>query len=173
MAYGNLIMLVMMRPLFIGLLLCASVGSAAAQTNIRQVDFKNFSYPWTHSFMCPSKLVWLDMSNEQRVRLVNGRRKRDTGNGMTFTGLTLEQVEFAHMTGDDQTDAIVVLRYVITPTSTHLRLNNRNCWRVFIPVSVTSWFTSKRGSWLSSFLTGEKHWRLLLVRVHSYTIPMA
>jgi hypothetical protein len=111
MADGNHTMLITMRPLLTGLLLYASIGFAAAQTNIRQVDFKNFSYPWTHSFRWPSKLVWLDMSKEKHVWLVNGRRLHDSGNGITFSGLTLEEVQFADVTGDGQTDAVVVLRY--------------------------------------------------------------
>jgi hypothetical protein len=99
-----------MRRLFIGLLLYLFVAFAAAQTDIRQVDFKNFSYPWFHSFV-PSKLVWLDMSKEKHVPLVNGRRVHDSGNGMTYEGLTFERVQFADVTGDGQTDAVVVLRY--------------------------------------------------------------
>jgi len=111
MANSNHTMLIIMRPLVTGLLLYAFIGFADAQTNIRQFDFKNFSYPWTHSFMWPSKLVWLDMSKGRHVRLVNGRWQRDAGNGITFTGLTLEEVQFADVTGDGQTDVIVILRY--------------------------------------------------------------
>jgi hypothetical protein len=95
------------RLFIIGLLLHAPIGFAGAQTTIRQVDFKNFSYPWTHSFAWPSRLDWLDMSKEKHVRLVSGRWQRDTGNGITFNGLTLEEVQFADVTGDGQTDAIV------------------------------------------------------------------
>lgn len=98
-----------MRPLVIRVLLCASVGFATAQTDIRQVDFKNFSYP---SYIAlPERPGWIDMSHERLVRLTNGRHLVDSGNGVTLEGLTLEEVQFADVTGDGQTDAVVVLRY--------------------------------------------------------------
>lgn len=82
---------------------------STAQADIRQVDFKNFSYPWSGSLR--SEPGWLDMSRERLVRLTNGRRLRDSGNGMTLEGLTLEEVQYADVTGDGQTGAVVVLRY--------------------------------------------------------------
>ena len=45
MSNADRTMLIVMRSLFIGLLLYASMDFTAAQTNIRQVDFKNFTYP--------------------------------------------------------------------------------------------------------------------------------
>ena len=51
------------------------------------------------------------MSHEELTRLTNGSNLSDSGNGMTKEGLTLEEVQFADVIGDGQTDAIVVLRY--------------------------------------------------------------
>jgi hypothetical protein len=86
-----------------------SAHPSAAQADIRQVDFKNFSYPWSDASL--GEPGWLDISHERPVRLTNGRRMRDSGNGMTLEGLTLEEVQYADVTGDGQTDAVVVLRY--------------------------------------------------------------
>lgn len=86
-----------------------SARPSAAQADIRQVDFKNFSYPWSDASL--GEPGWFDISHERLVRLTNGRRMRDSGNGMTLEGLTLEEVQYADVTGDGQTDAVVVLRY--------------------------------------------------------------
>ena len=69
--------LTIMRRLFIGLLLYASIGFTAAQTNIRQVDFKNFTYPLSGTLLGHDRLQWLDMptrahSNRKPIHLVNG-----------------------------------------------------------------------------------------------------
>jgi hypothetical protein len=106
-------MATVMRPLFFGLLLCALTGFATAQTNIRQIDFKNFSYPWRHSSEWPNHLAWLDKAEKQHVQLVNGRWRanEEEGRAGLFSGLTLEGVQCADVTGDGQVDAVVVLRF--------------------------------------------------------------
>ena len=106
-------MLLSMRQAFLLLLLFASIATAAAQPSIRQVDFKNFTYPWSHYSGWPHQLEWLDISHSGQIQLANGKW-RDTeegGNDRPFSGLTLEAVQFADVTGDDRTDAIVVLRF--------------------------------------------------------------
>lgn len=103
------IMLIAMRHFILGLFLCASVGCAGAQPDIQHVDFKNFSYPFYDSMS--DEPGWIDMSHEEHTRLKNGKNLSDSGNGMTMEGLTLEEVQFADVTGDGQTGAIVVLRY--------------------------------------------------------------
>jgi hypothetical protein len=105
-----------MRSLLAGLLTCVFFGFAAAQPNIRQVDFKNFTYPWSRSSGWPHQLQWLDTSEHERVQLVNGRwhdteDADDSGKSGPFSGLTYEDVQFADVTGDGQTDAVVVLRF--------------------------------------------------------------
>jgi hypothetical protein len=100
-----------------GLLLAIAFSAAAflhanpssAQADIRQVDFKNFSYPWSDASL--GEPGWLDISHERSVRLANGRRLHDSGNGVTLEGLTLEEVQFSDVTSDGQTNAVVVLRY--------------------------------------------------------------
>lgn len=100
-----------MRNIFIGALLFASVGLAVAQSKVQKVDFKNFSYPWTAYSGWPHQLEWRDSSEQGHVQLVNGRWAEGEEPNGRFSGLTLECVQFANITGDGQTDAIVTLRY--------------------------------------------------------------
>lgn len=107
-------MLIIMRGLSFGLLLFGSISFSAAQTTVRQIDFKNFTYPWSRPSGWPSRLVWLDPSEQGHVHLVRGRWRLDTGDGESdrpFSGLTLEAVQFADVTGDGQTNALVVLQF--------------------------------------------------------------
>jgi hypothetical protein len=97
-----------MRRFFIGLLLCASIGWAGEQS---KVDFKNFSYPWRYHSGWPARLQWLDSSEQHRVQLVNGRWTEEQEANGPFSGLTLEEVQLADVTGDGQAEAIVILRY--------------------------------------------------------------
>jgi hypothetical protein len=99
-----------MRSLIFGVMILASSGFLHAQKTIRQVDFKNFSYPLSSHMLSHARLQWLDMSpggsiKGQSVRLVNG--KDTTG----LPGFTLQYVEYADVTGDGKEDAIAVLRY--------------------------------------------------------------
>jgi hypothetical protein len=107
-------MLIAMRDFSLGLMLFASTSLCTAQTNLRQVDFKNFTYPWSPPSGWPSRLVWLDPAKQGHVHLVRGRWRLDTevgASGTPFSGLTLEEVRFADVTGDGQTEAVAVLRF--------------------------------------------------------------
>jgi predicted dehydrogenase len=96
------------------MLIFVTFGVAAVRTSIRQVDFKNFSYPWSGPSGWPDHLEWQRGSERQDVQLVKGRWRLDRGRGKDdprFSGLTLETVEFADVTDDGKEDAIVVLRF--------------------------------------------------------------
>jgi len=104
--------------LFIGWLTVTAafflLGLAAAQNTNRQVDFKNFSYPWPNPSGWPHRLEWLDVSERAHVQLVDGRWRlqlEDAPPIYPFSGLTLESVEFADVTGTGRSDAIVTLRF--------------------------------------------------------------
>lgn len=60
---------------------------------------------------------------KERIRLVNGkwddREDGDWADRASFSGLTLEGVQFAHLSGSDSEDAIVVLRYDSGGTQYH------------------------------------------------------
>jgi hypothetical protein len=98
----------------LGVLVFATFGLAAARTSIRQLDFKNFSYPWSGPPGWRDRLEWQDGSDRKNVRLVNGRWRLDTEGGeeaAMFSGLMLEAVEFADVTDSGKEDAVVVLRF--------------------------------------------------------------
>ncbi len=99
-----------MRSLIFGVMILASSLLVHAQKTIRQVDFKNFSYPLSSHMLSHARLQWLDTSSGgpikgQSVRLVNGRDAAGP------PGFILQSVEYADVTGDGKEDAIVVLRY--------------------------------------------------------------
>jgi hypothetical protein len=94
-----------MRTLVLGVLLLVSSGLADAQKSIRQVDFKNFTYPLSGPTLGHDRLRWLDMSTKRHIRLVSGQ---DTTGS---PGFTLESVLIADVTGEGQEQAVVVLHY--------------------------------------------------------------
>ena len=91
-----------MRALAIAMAFVMSAGFAHSQKSIRQVDFKNFSYPHTGPLLGHDHLQWLDLSAKRQIRL---RRGTDSA------GFTLASVKFADVTGDVKEEAIVVLHY--------------------------------------------------------------
>jgi hypothetical protein len=101
-----------MRSLILGVLILASVP-LHAQKSIRQVDFKNFSYPLSSHLLGHARLQWLDTSQGgpikgPPIRLVNGVAGKEAAGS---TGFTLQSVEYADVTGEGKDDAIVALRY--------------------------------------------------------------
>lgn len=98
---------------------CAiSLSVSAADQILRQLDFKNFEFPWSGPPNWSDRLEWLNDSESDRVRLVNGRWKyigRDSeaagDSRLPFAGLTLETVQFGDVTADGREEAIVVLRF--------------------------------------------------------------
>jgi hypothetical protein len=91
-----------------------AISLAAGPKTIRQVDFKNFSYPWRDPPDWPDHLTWQNMSERDHVQLTKGLCTLDTEaekEGRPFSGLTFEEAQYADVTGDGQIDAIVLLRY--------------------------------------------------------------
>jgi len=112
-----------MRCLVLGVLILIASELADAQKSIRQVDFKNFTYPFSGTLLGHDRLQWLDMpreahSNRKPIHLVNGddltKLSSSLIGGHEYTqweGFTLQSVNFADVTGDGKDDAIVVLKY--------------------------------------------------------------
>jgi hypothetical protein len=105
--------LMAMRSLIFGVMLLAASVFVHAQKTIRQVDFKNFSYPLSSHLLVHASLQWLDTSSGgtikgQSIRLVNGVTAKDTA---ASPGFTLQSVAYADVTGDGKEDAVVVVRY--------------------------------------------------------------
>ncbi|HUZ94548.1 MAG TPA: hypothetical protein VMU57_06505 [Edaphobacter sp.] len=103
---------------------------AGAQKNIRQVDFRNFTYPLSGHLLGHSGLQWLNIPTHAGVKrepihLVNGSDLTKTSsfvmNGKEYAqyeGFTLESVKFEDLTGDGKDEAVVVLRYQTGGTQT-------------------------------------------------------
>jgi hypothetical protein len=119
-----------MRTLVLGVLIFGFSGLAYAQTSIRQVDFKNFTYPLSGPLLGHRELKWLGdpkdgYSSKKPIHLVNGDDlEKASGFVMggreysQFSGFTLQTVEYADVTGDGQENAIVVLHYRTGGTQT-------------------------------------------------------
>ena len=105
------------------LALAFSCSVLAAQPNIRQVDFKNFTYPLSGHLLGHSSLEWLDTPTNPAIKrktihLVNGSQLEKVSSVVVdgkeygqFEGFTFESVSYADLTGDRNEEAIIVLMY--------------------------------------------------------------
>lgn len=110
-----------MRRIAFGLAILFSAGAATAQKSIRQVDFKNFTYPLSGTLLGHDRLHWLDVPSANHtggthIHLVNGNELTKSSSAMgreysKYEGFTLQSVQFADLTGDGKEEAIVVLLY--------------------------------------------------------------
>lgn len=108
--------------LFTVIQFCLVGWSQSPSTDIRAVDFRNFSYPWVHPNGWPDHLQWMSLRLEEHVQLLDGvwdeRGDSDRAAGAQFSGLTLEGVQYARLQGSGE-NAIVVLRYDSGGTQNH------------------------------------------------------
>jgi hypothetical protein len=112
-----------MRLLVFGVLMCICATFASAQSSIRLIDFKNFTYPLSGPLLGHSAMSWLgDPANRHSkrnpIRLINGEDlTKDSSflsNGkeyVQYSGVTLQSISYADLTGDGKEEAIVVLLY--------------------------------------------------------------
>jgi hypothetical protein len=94
-----------MRVFCLAMWIVAASLPIAAQQSIRQVDFKNFTYPVSHHLVGHHALQWLDPTDGESAVLVGGEDSSDS------PGFNLQSVTYADLTGEGKEDAIVVLRY--------------------------------------------------------------
>ncbi len=101
--------------------LCEIGWSQTAVVGIRSVDFKNFSYPWINPSGWPDHLQWMSLRLKKHVRLINGKwdERDESEKGTAFSGLTLEGVQYAKLSGENGEDAIIILRYDSGGTQYH------------------------------------------------------
>jgi hypothetical protein len=92
-----------MRALLLGVLILTSSGWTYAQVSIRQVDFKNFTYPLSGPTLTHNQLKWPDPSKPGRLKLIDGRHIAEA------LDFTLKSVKFADVAGYGKDDAIVVI----------------------------------------------------------------
>lgn len=101
----------------------ATAMAQPGQADIRGIDFKNFDYPWVHPSGWPNHLQWMSLHLKQHVRLTNGRWDErgevEKHDGEIFSGLTLEEVQYAHLSSAVTDDAVDVLRYDSGGTQNH------------------------------------------------------
>jgi hypothetical protein len=100
--------------------LCAPL---LAQQNIRQVDFKNFTYPLSGHLLGHSSLEWLDTpahpaTKRKTFHLVDGSELTKISSVVVdgkeygqYEGFTFQSVSYADLTGYGNEEAIVVLKY--------------------------------------------------------------
>jgi uncharacterized protein YecT (DUF1311 family) len=96
------------------LLLCCAFGAAAGPPSIRDVDWKNFSYPLVEAGGAPEEVRWMPPGRNESVSLVNGRYvvPDDCADNLRFCPLiTFDSVEYGVLAGIKSTVAIVVLTY--------------------------------------------------------------
>jgi hypothetical protein len=112
----------------LALMLCSSV--LVAQQNVRQVDFKNFTYPLSGHLLGHDSLEWLDSPahsaiNRKTIHLVDGSQLTKTSSVMVngkeygqYEGFTFESVSYGDAMGDGKEEANVVLMYQTGGTQT-------------------------------------------------------
>lgn len=93
-----------MKALISGLVFFAILGAAGKPRNIREVDFKNFTYPipMTGSNSGHDRLVWQSTYTVRHVKLVSGKSN---------AGFSFQSEQFGDVLGNGRDEAIVVLRF--------------------------------------------------------------
>lgn len=101
-----------MRELLI--LICCAVVSGAAPQSIRDVNWKNFSYPLLETDAVPGEVRWMAPGAKGSVSLINGRYlvPDSCSDDTRFCSLvTLDSVNYGALAGIKSTVAAVVLTY--------------------------------------------------------------
>lgn len=101
-----------MRELLI--LICCGVVSGAAPQSIRDVDWKNFSYPLLDPDGVPGEVVWMAPGTRESVLLTNGRYvvPDDCSDDIRSCPLvTFDSVNYGALAGMESIVAAVVLTY--------------------------------------------------------------
>jgi hypothetical protein len=102
---------------FTSLVLATTVIVALPQrSSIRQIDFRNFVYPWDEPDGPPSEWHWMSTSSRTHVRLVDGTHRfwepsdseleREMAPGLWMTSVT-----YGDLDGDQEEEAAVALNY--------------------------------------------------------------
>jgi len=101
-----------MRRLLI--LICCAIVPAVAQQSIRNVDWRNFSYPLPRAEGVPGEVHWMSTSGAtETASLVNGEYTLpDCGNDKHACPLlAFDSVNYGALAGVESTVAVVVLTY--------------------------------------------------------------
>ena len=101
-----------MRRLLI--LICCVVVAGVAQRSVRNVDWRNFSYPLLDTETVPGEVHWMSsLGATETASLVNGKYvPRDCNDdNRNCPLLTFDSVNYGTLTGLESTVAVVVLTY--------------------------------------------------------------
>ena len=101
-----------MRELVI--LICFAVVSGAPTQSIRDVDWKNFSYPLMEADGVPGEVRWMAPSTKEPAALINGRYvvpDNCSDNIRSCPLVTFDSVNYGALNGIKSTVAAVVLTY--------------------------------------------------------------
>lgn len=96
------------------ILICCALGSGAARESIRDIDWKDFSYPLLETDGVPGDLRWMEPRAKPSVSLIDGRYvvPDNCGDDKRFCAtLTFESVNYGALTGIESPVAAVVLTY--------------------------------------------------------------
>jgi hypothetical protein len=103
-----------MRSLLI-LCCCAVISTAQRPQSIREVDWRNFSYPLLETNRVPDSLRWMPLDMKASVRLMNGsyiiRDDFCSGNPSACRELTFGSASYGELTGIKSIVAAVTLTY--------------------------------------------------------------
>lgn len=101
-----------MRELLI--LTCYAVVSGVAPQSIRDIDWKNFSYPLLETDAVPEEVRWMALGAQASARPIDGRHviREHCGNDIRQCPLaTFDSVNYGMLTGIKSTAAVAVLTY--------------------------------------------------------------
>jgi len=103
--------LVMIRRLIFVLALGAGALSSQQRPQVRDIDFRNFTFPFPSIALLgvPDRMKWMETNVKTTVTLVNGRRDFDTNGPSRGPSVTLDEVRYGYLTMSGQLDAMVVL----------------------------------------------------------------
>jgi hypothetical protein len=92
------------------------VGAASHTSSIRQIDFKNFAYPWDGGGGSPDEWHWIGSIPSTKVELSGGVHRFweevETGEDRNSApGLRMESVTYGDLDGDQKEEAAVDLIY--------------------------------------------------------------
>lgn len=96
------------------ILICCAVTSGSARGSIRDIDWKNFSYPLLETNRVPGDLRWMEPRAKPSVSLIDGRYVEPDrcGDDKRFcASLTFDSVKYGALTGIESPVAAVVLTY--------------------------------------------------------------
>ncbi|MGP0072651.1 MAG: hypothetical protein ACLPWF_12055 [Bryobacteraceae bacterium] len=94
------------------LLAILAAGSMARGASIRDVDFKNFDYPFIHSefVSVPNRLRWMPRARAELIAFRDGRHTLSCDDPPCEL-LTVDQVDFGDINGIQHTSAIVTVTF--------------------------------------------------------------